>query len=449
MSPRHDSQPGPPEAIADSTQKSSTATRKPRQFLLDGAAPPGEMPLIILPDDILLELQGTQRAAPESPRSELDHVPEVFVETFDDILPAGGQRLVSTATETATDRPAESEESEEDYEDYDDYEADASSEEDEPFLEQVEIELDEELQLDEAARRQVFAMPRLCVAIVCLAVVGLSILLIAGWPYYGLAMAARPLHHFHNYLRPSGPVGLSMGIAGTCLMVVSLLYLLRKRYPSWNRLGPLRAWMGFHIFTGLMGPALIVFHAAFIPSSALGMIAFFAMLIVVSTGLIGRYLYAYVPRSLEGRELEFEDVRRRLAVYRKKLVELGVRQSLLDLDPNQKSSGRTPRLLAAVARVVWGDRQSRREYKRLREVVHADKELRIQTHRILLLVRKICREKQWLVRYNELHKLMGAWRFLHRWLAIILFVLIFYHVTIGVRFGDMWIFNILSPGGSH
>ena len=46
-----------------------------------------------------------------------------------------------------------------------------------------------------------------------------------------------------------------------------------------------------------------------------------------------------------------------------------------------------------------------------------------------------------MVRYEELRKLMGAWRFLHRWLAIVMLILVVFHVAIGVNFGELWIFG--------
>ena len=60
---------------------------------------------------------------------------------------------------------------------------------------------------------------------------------------------------------------------------------------------------------------------------------------------------------------------------------------------------------------------------------------------ILPLARRFCRDRQWLARYAELRSLMGAWRFLHRWLAILMFILAIFHITLAVRFGDLWLFR--------
>ena len=74
-----------------------------------------------------------------------------------------------------------------------------------------------------------------------------------GADYYHLPAAARVRHAQHPVLRSSGSVGLACGIAGTVLFLVNLSYLLRKRLVSLQWLGTLRAWMGIHLVSGLLG----------------------------------------------------------------------------------------------------------------------------------------------------------------------------------------------------
>jgi hypothetical protein len=187
---------------------------------------------------------------------------------------------------------------------------------------------------------------------------------------------------------------------------------------------------------------MILFHAAFVPYSAIGILAFASMLVIVGSGIVGRYVYVYCPKTLEGRELEFEDVRQRLAVYRKKLTHLGIDASLLGIDEPATNRGRRmPWLIGAIIGVIWGDRQSKQEFARLSAAIAEREDLHRQMSRILVLARRLSKERQWVVRYNELRKIMGAWRFFHRWLAIIMLLAILYHVGITVTFGDLWIFG--------
>ena len=141
--------------------------------------------------------------------------------------------------------------------------------------------------------------------------------------YYGLSDPERPAHADHQRLRSSGALGLGAGLAGTVAFLLNLCYLVRKRMARAAWLGSLRAWMGFHVATGLLGATLILLHAAFLPKSALGVLASAALAVVVATGLLGRYLYGLVPRSLSGRELEREELRRQLDASRAELIDSG------------------------------------------------------------------------------------------------------------------------------
>jgi hypothetical protein len=264
-----------------------------------------------------------------------------------------------------------------------------------------------------------------------LAVVG--VLFLAGFTlahrdYYALSDPERPRHDDHARLRSSGAVGLGAGLAGTGAFLLNLAYLLRKRLARATRLGSLRAWMGFHVATGLLGATLILLHGAFLPKSALGVLASAALAIVVATGLIGRYLYGLVPRSLSGRELEREELRKRLDENRARLIEAGFDAAILErsiIDPALARRG----ALARVGRVIAGDRETRRAFARLRQHLKSDD--------LLPLARRYARDEQWLARYAEARALLGGWRFLHRWLAVAMLCIVAFHIYVAIRFGGI------------
>ena len=289
--------------------------------------------------------------------------------------------------------------------------------------------------------KTLFVMPRLFLAFGIASAVLFASLFVAGWSYYSLPVLHRPFHSLHPLLRSSGLVGLSAGAVGTGLMVLNLSYLVRKRLLNLKWLGSLRSWMSFHVLTGLVGPALIVFHTAFAPQSSLGILSFAAMLVVVGAGVLGRYIYGQVPRSLEGRELELVEARQRLEIYRKSLLQLEVSSSLLESEAQPAVPEEAGGLLTTLVRVLYGDRESHREFRQLRRAVRSNRELRPHAKTIIPLLRKLCKERQWLTRYQELRSLMGAWRFLHRWLAILLFLVVLFHVVLAVNFGELWIFG--------
>ncbi len=307
------------------------------------------------------------------------------------------------------------------------------------FLARVEGEIDHEIDEelaphpDDEARsvRFTWACRAAGAFVVSLAVV----LAVIGWRYYVLTPSLRPLHYLHALLRPSGVLGLSLGFAGTALMAASMYYFVRKRSTARVRPSATRAWLEFHMLAGVIGPILIAFHSAFIPHSVLGMLAFTAMAIVVVSGVAGRFVYKHVPRYLEGRENEFETIRLRLAVYRRKLIQLGFDPKIIALD--DEGSRRGPLAsIATIVNLVRGDPEGQRDLARLKRAAKRCQDSEAQ--RALALAVRLWGERRWLVRCRELRGLIGAWRFFHRWLAIVLLFGIVFHVAIALGFGDLF-----------
>lgn len=144
----------------------------------------------------------------------------------------------------------------------------------------------------------------LAAAASCLLVTSLAIY---GASYYILPLDQRPYSDKHALLRPSGAIGLKLGILGTVLFFIIFLYALRKVIPWLGRIGTARHWMDFHVIAGVTAPILIAFHASFKFQGIAG-VAFWIMLAVALSGIIGRYLYAQIPRSLSAAALSFSDL---------------------------------------------------------------------------------------------------------------------------------------------
>ncbi len=256
-----------------------------------------------------------------------------------------------------------------------------------------------------------------------------------GWDYYRLPTELRPRHAQHALLRSSGRYGLVAGIGGTAFFLGSLLYLIRKRLHG-VRLGPLRVWMAFHIFAGVSGAALVTVHSAMLPRSALGLLASGGLAVVVVSGVVGRYIYAHIPRALSGRVLEREELARQLGEQRAQLRAAGFDAALLRTpDAGDPSRG----VLRQIVGLAVGDRSAREAYASLRRAVRTRSDLHHSAIGLLPLARRHCRDQNRLARYRELRGLMRSWRFFHRWLAILMLILVVFHVVIAYRFGDLWV----------
>ena len=124
--------------------------------------------------------------------------------------------------------------------------------------------------------------------------------------------------------------GHGIGILGFLLMLMTeALYSLRKRSRSvkWGRMS---IWLQFHIFTGLVGPYMVLLHISWKFNGIAGVSTLFTIIIVLS-GFVGRYIFTRVPRTLDGLEIEgtlsqeaLKQARRLLALWHTVHIPIGM-----------------------------------------------------------------------------------------------------------------------------
>jgi hypothetical protein len=108
--------------------------------------------------------------------------------------------------------------------------------------------------------------------------------------------------HLERYITPKRGLGYGLGIVGGSMMALLLLYSARKRIPWLRWMGGLPAWFEFHMVLGVIGPVLILFHSNFRPGGTNSNIALISMLLVATSGLIGRYIYTRLHARLDDHE---------------------------------------------------------------------------------------------------------------------------------------------------
>jgi hypothetical protein len=107
---------------------------------------------------------------------------------------------------------------------------------------------------------------------------------------------------YHAVPAASNFFGHMIGVVGFLLMLMTeTLYSLRKRSRR-GRWGSMQTWLQFHIFTGLVGPYMVLLHTSWKFNGLAGATTLLTIIIVIS-GFIGRYIYTRIPRSLEGIEI--------------------------------------------------------------------------------------------------------------------------------------------------
>ncbi|MBP7779069.1 MAG: hypothetical protein KA371_18275 [Acidobacteria bacterium] len=133
-----------------------------------------------------------------------------------------------------------------------------------------------------------------------------------GWTYYGTPFSVRGYSPAHPLLRPSGPVGQTLGVAGAALMLVPFIYMVRKRLARGRSGANLKRWLEVHIFCGIVGPVLVTFHTAF-KFNGIVSAAYWSMVLVALSGFVGRYLYVRIPRTIRGVELSQGELDERMS----------------------------------------------------------------------------------------------------------------------------------------
>ena len=265
--------------------------------------------------------------------------------------------------------------------------------------------------------------------------------------YYLLPDAKRATHPDHSLLRSGWGVGLWMGIVATLMIVVNLVYVLRRSPRIRLNIGSLQAWMTSHVATGILALLCAMVHAAMAPGDTPGGHAFWALSALLVTGAIGRYFYAYVPRAANGRELKLAEVKADLDGFfaewvdeQREFGELARERVRAHIEARQWRGSFLGRVLALLGvqrdlRLVLKELQHEGRERGIRED-HIEQTIRLarRGHRTALMV----------AHYEDLRAVLSTWRYLHRWVAAMLVLLVVIHIVHSLNYGAL-----LFDGGSR
>lgn len=281
--------------------------------------------------------------------------------------------------------------------------------------------------------------------LVVLYLIGIALfaaLLIDGSSYYSSPYADRPHHEDYRSLRPAGSLGLLYGIIGSGMMVLMLVYTLRKRTRLFGRRMPLRPFLDFHIYMGVFGPLLILLHTSF-KVQGLVSVAFWSMVAVALSGYFGRYLYQQIPRNIEDRELnlgEIDQLVTRLGDDMRgagRLNETALSEMSLTLDAAYavRSRGAFGALIAMIVndlRRPWIDARLRRQLKRQLNLRSGEFE------HLFILARRRALLKRRVAVLGRVQRLFHYWHVIHKPFAIIMYIIMGVHIGVAIWTGYGW-----------
>jgi len=262
-----------------------------------------------------------------------------------------------------------------------------------------------------------------------------------GAEYYATGLDQRHFHGQNELLKPSGLIGHGLGIIGSLMMVTGVtVYMLRKRVQRFARIGVLRYWLEFHIFLCSLGPILVLFHTAF-KFGGIVAISFWSMVAVVLSGIIGRFIYLQIPRTIEGREMSLNDLnsmetdlfanlKDQFEIKPEILVQANA--ALLKSPENDGDNY----LLRIVRRFVFERKLVTHFKKDLRQQDIRGKDLR---NAVRIFKSKIILNRRiaWL---SSMQNFLRYWHVAHLPFALIMLVIMLVHIAVAVLFGYKWIF---------
>lgn len=254
--------------------------------------------------------------------------------------------------------------------------------------------------------------------------------------YYFQSAAMRAGDPTHALLRPDRSLGLWFGLCASGAVLANLAYLLRRQQLFGVRFGQLATWMNMHVVTGVLAVLLAMLHAAMSPRGTPGGYAFWGLVVLLVTGAVGRWFYAWLPRAANGRERRLDEMRAELNTMRRQEVgsefALAARSETLALIERRQWQGTwTGRVLALIG-LQWDLWRTRKRIRGLAQVHGADiAELARELHSA-----RVAHGTAIAVAHLEdLRAILGAWRWLHRWLALLVVLLIFVHVIVAAMHG--------------
>ncbi len=246
-----------------------------------------------------------------------------------------------------------------------------------------------------------------------------------------------------RYLTPQRGLGYWLGIIGSGMMLLLLVYSLRKR-AAWLRwIGTIPAWFQLHMVLGVLGPLLVLFHANFRLGATNSNVALICMLLVAGSGVIGRYLYTRVYAHMDGSRDTLAELQAAAERIRAQTTSIAFLPGLLNaieqeerrlVEPAATPLGRLAQFLTAAARCMLARRRLHKMIRRAvaRAVREESASVALHARRISMVARRYADRRldaaRRIAEYRLYARLLSFWHVLHIPLFFMLLIAGIVHV---------------------
>ena len=254
----------------------------------------------------------------------------------------------------------------------------------------------------------------------------------------GLAILL-PIYLMQHPYPPKSVVQMILGIAGSVMMASGVMfYTLRKRIKALKKLGQMKYWLNFHITFCLLGPLLVTYHSAMTVKAPNSGVAFYVMLVVVASGVVGRYIYRHFQFSLSGERANLKEMSEETDQLDQKINQyfsesqkvISMIEKFFELREGQRAGGLV-RSFYTMVRLDWLERRLKQQI--IRYLQHKASKITLNKspkERLFedLLIKRISLEKKASI-LEATTKLFSYWHKLHVPLIWILLFTFIAHVA--------------------
>jgi hypothetical protein len=247
-----------------------------------------------------------------------------------------------------------------------------------------------------------------------------------GYSFYQTPIEERFYHPAYHQLGASGFLGQGLGIVGTLIIAFGVWgYIYAKKTLRFEKYVRLKYLLEFHIFLCTLGPILVLFHTTF-KFGGLISVGFWSMVVVVLSGIVGRYIYIQIPRTLSGKALSYEEIQNELS------------RSLMEIRRLLVSTGKDVSLLSADLKGVRAEDSI--VFDGLKNQIRQAEIGGKPKREALKILRKMQITRFRMQRLDKMQRLFSYWHIFHKPFAIIMMVIVIVHIAVTLAMGYTWIF---------
>lgn len=253
-----------------------------------------------------------------------------------------------------------------------------------------------------------------------------------GYDFYQTPLEERFYHPQYKTLHASGFLGHGYGIIGTLLIATGVFgYIYAKKTLRFEKIVRLKYLLEFHIFLCTVGPILVLYHTTFKFGGIVTM-GFWSMVLVVASGVVGRYIYIQIPRSLNGKSLDLKEIESDLQNILQQIKDIFKNNASSEAIGNPSSNSGTNLSLESLANPLG--------LKNLKKEIQTQIAQKSERKKAIQNISKLQRLNRQLKHLEKMQKWFSYWHVFHKPFAIIMLVIVIVHIIVTLLMGYTWIF---------